>query len=1304
MNSPFGSGTRAFLVALVVALILLGIGWVAEPFRFGTSVDESFDRVERQVRTRFQEVTAELAESAAGVTENPEVVRRLGSTADTSATLFDLAASVGPLGLDLTIYDATGTPRAWSGQPSELPRERVLGDATLFVTSEAAGLRLVHVEPIRTSSGGDTPGRRIGSVAAERALSPSDGFASASGPSPIDSSLAPVTLQPAADRAPVATEGVPGSGRFVLTAPNGVPLLDVAVATADLEAARGAWWQTMRRLLFGFVAAILLLRALPELALAPRRAARPEVLRRTLFGAAGLVVATVLLWDLGTPGEPFPDGPLAASRVVRSPADILLIALFLAAVACLMPRFVDGARFAWRTRQRPSRGVMLLGHLAAGTVTALWLCGYEVILSRNVTGALINLLDTSLDPWNPMRLVLLLGLFLGASSAIWLGAQALVLADARWSRGRARLGAAGLAAWIVPALAIALAFPVPAGPYLAEVGAAVAIGLLSPRLRPSLRHGSESGRLTILFACLVLPALLAYPAIMHHRDAARRTFIEAEFAPVMARHPETLLASLSRTRLDIDGYLSDVAQVAPNAANGPTPDAAFALWRQTNLADQRLSSAIELYDAAGTLASRFALNFPEYALASQSFQATSCDWTVYGEVSPFGSQERRLLHAEKAICGPPDGGGIEVGGDRLIGSVVIHVPLDYQSLPFIPSASPYYELLRAPSTPLGEPVPLDSDISFAIYGWGLSPIFTSGTGAWTIDEVLFDRIYTSRDPFWTTLGTGGRASDVYISNDRRGIYAVGHQRLTMFDHAVRLAEIVAILGTAFLAWLIVLTLVQFLTREQYRLGRELARELRVSFYRRLFLAFVVIAVAPVLVLAAIIRNYSTTQLRADIEAGAARTAITAQRVIDELEQAGADAGPVVTDDLLVFVSQILDQDIHVYGGAQLLATSQRDLFASGLLPARTPAAVYNAIVLAGAPSFVAEDRIGPQPYLVAAVPIRSVGLDAILTIPLASQQREIEQQITNLDRGILLGVTLLILLGAASGFYMAERIADPVQRLTRATRRIARGDFDARIATRSADELARLVGSFNRMARDLAEQRRQLEKTNRLEAWAEMARQVAHDIKNPLTPVQLSAEHLLRVHRDRGEPLGPVMRDCIDSILKQVRILRQISSEFSNYASSPPVVPEQTALSVLVADVVEPYRVGLHERIRLQVDVPSSLPRLVIDRTLIARALTNVIENALHAIAGDGTLTIAASTSDGELVLAVQDDGVGLDEKTLGRIFEPYFSTRTSGTGLGMAIAKRNVELNGGTIAVASAKGDGTTVTLRFPLRAPGVG
>src|SRR5204862_8162114 len=140
----------------------------------------------------------------------------------------------------------------------------------------------------------------------------------------------------------------------------------------------------------------------------------------------------------------------------------------------------------------------------------------------------------------------------------------------------------------------------------------------------------------------------------------------------------------------------------------------------------------------------------------------------------------------------------------------------------------------------------------------------------------------------------------------------------------------------------------------------------------------------------------------------------------------------------------------------------------------------------------------------------------------------------------------------------------------RATGRIAGGEFSARVAATSSDELGRLVEDFNRMARDLEHQRTELERTNRLEAWAEMARQVAHEIKNPLTPIQLNAEHLRRVNTDRGEPLGPVLRECVETILTQVRLLRQISSEFSNFASSPTAKPSVVRVPDLVRDIVDP--------------------------------------------------------------------------------------------------------------------------------------
>jgi len=236
------------------------------------------------------------------------------------------------------------------------------------------------------------------------------------------------------------------------------------------------------------------------------------------------------------------------------------------------------------------------------------------------------------------------------------------------------------------------------------------------------------------------------------------------------------------------------------------------------------------------------------------------------------------------------------------------------------------------------------------------------------------------------------------------------------------------------------------------------------------------------------------------------------------------------------------------------------------------------------------------------------------------------------------------------------------------------------------------------MAADLLRQRAELERTNRLAAWADMARQVAHDIKNPLTPVQLSAEHLRRVHEDRGRPLSPVLESCVDTILSQVRLLRQISSEFSSFAAAPVATLKPASLNEVVDEVMRPYATSLGRSIDLRLDLAVDLPQLRLDPVLVGRALVNLVENALHAMPGGGRLTVSTARAGEAVRLSVIDTGVGMDEAARSRLFEPYFSTRAAGTGLGLTIAKRNVELNGGTIEVESARGRGTTVTLTFPV------
>src|SRR5262249_51923737 len=156
--------------------------------------------------------------------------------------------------------------------------------------------------------------------------------------------------------------------------------------------------------------------------------------------------------------------------------------------------------------------------------------------------------------------------------------------------------------------------------------------------------------------------------------------------------------------------------------------------------------------------------------------------------------------------------------------------------------------------------------------------------------------------------------------------------------------------------------------------------------------------------------------------------------------------------------------------------------------------------------------------------------------------------------------------------------------------RIAAGDLEARVTARSRDELRQLVESFNRMARDLDAQRRELERSNRLAAWAEMARQVAHEVKNPLTPIQISAQHLQRVFKNGSADFGAALETCTTTILEQVRKLREIVTEFSAFARPPAAERARASLVALVGKAMTPYRAALPAGVQLEESLPDDMP------------------------------------------------------------------------------------------------------------------
>jgi signal transduction histidine kinase len=1314
------------MAGLVVAVLIQAAGQALVAWRFGNSA-AVLTALEADSQRSFRRSADELQRLASNVANAAEVWHSLDEAlAEAPRPIFDVLAraqrSAGDDQTAVTVFDLGGRAVAWNGRPSQIPRDRLQGGRAVFVAQSPLGLRLIAIEPIVVRGTGNS-NRRLGAVGAELRLAPLD--AARADASLVETSLGPITLQRTFDD---RVDDAPG--RFVLRGPSGEPLLLATVPPEAPDETRARWQRRVSSAALLLGAAAVLLAAV-SLAVGRRFERNPQrYARLTIVTLVLLACVRGILWWAVPPDTlattSVRSWAVYASallpRVHRSPLDLMVTGLWMVAIVLVLIGPARASILAWRGRRRPfpdgalASASALAVQLLAGVAIVALQVGVLAVVSDTAENTSVDLLRLTVMPWEPPRLALLVGLVLLQSAALWAGVLICRLALSRWRPAslarnpgneprpaRHRLWPWVLPGmWILPGVVAAEAFHRTAGlPRLPIVLAAVVTASLAWYTRrglPWYRHGTQAARLALLLVALVVPAWLLYPSLVEAVDRATQQLVEDQYAVDVRSHPKELYSHLNEALRQIDAFpgLVDLIGALSRGNAEPSTEAAFQVWRQTDLERFRLTSSIELYAANGSLLSRFALNFPESEVVPLQSQSRACDWEVFGEALPFGADERRMLHAERALCLPDERRGVTYAG-----SIVAHVMLDYSALEFISSQSPYFEFFRASRANRREGT-AGGDVELTIIGWGRSPLYTSSSRSWRLTDAVFERAYRSREPFWTTLERGDSLDRVFVSNDRDGIYVLGYPVPTPFMRLVHIGELTSLAAIIFAALVLLGSLVQRVLRQGPYPAALLVREIRTSFYRKLFIAFVAATVVPVLALAFLVRAYFANQLTRDVEAEAARTALTAKRVIEEslafeLRETASSAS-ALNDDIMVWLSRVIDQDVNIFDGPELRVTSERDLFASGLLATRTPDGVYQAVTIERLPTYVGQDRIGDQEYLVAATPVRVGDRDAILTVPLASRQREIEREIDDLDRGVLLGALVLICLGAGLGYWMAERIGDPVLRLTRATRRIAGGDLDVRVIVRTADELQRLVEAFNRMAGELRRQREQLERTHRLEAWAEMARQVAHDIKNPLTPIQLSAEHLRRVHKDRGEPLSPVLEGCVDSILTQVRLLRQIASEFSAFGSSPTARPAMTSVPELVHEVVEPYRLGLDGRVTIDVHLDPLLPLVPVDRMLIGRALTNVIENALHAMPGEGVLGIAARANGAGIEVKVTDTGVGMDAEAAARIFEPYFSTKATGTGLGLSIARRNIELHGGTISVDSKKGVGTTVTIVLPV------
>jgi two-component system, NtrC family, nitrogen regulation sensor histidine kinase NtrY len=309
------------------------------------------------------------------------------------------------------------------------------------------------------------------------------------------------------------------------------------------------------------------------------------------------------------------------------------------------------------------------------------------------------------------------------------------------------------------------------------------------------------------------------------------------------------------------------------------------------------------------------------------------------------------------------------------------------------------------------------------------------------------------------------------------------------------------------------------------------------------------------------------------------------------------------------------------------------------------------------------------------------------------------------------GAALLSLL---LGTYLTRRTTTRIGRIAETAARVGAGDLTARVRDRRRDEIGELSRQFNRMVDELQASQDRLAYLQRVSAWQEIARRLAHEIKNPLTPILLAMQQLDRKFeelQDQPERFRPLLSEALEIVEEEVETLRTLVKEFSQFGRMPEVAPEPLGVAGFVEDFVKTNpQLTQHAPIHVDVDEAARRLRANLDSTLMRRALTNLVQNAIDACAdlhGDATDAIAITLrvwAEGEhVVVRLEDNGPGFDEAHLDRVFEPYFTTKKHGTGLGLPIVKKIVLDHGGTLELRNRpRRDGVpggcSVTLRFPV------
>ena len=423
--------------------------------------------------------------------------------------------------------------------------------------------------------------------------------------------------------------------------------------------------------------------------------------------------------------------------------------------------------------------------------------------------------------------------------------------------------------------------------------------------------------------------------------------------------------------------------------------------------------------------------------------------------------------------------------------------------------------------------------------------------------------------------------------------------------------------------------------------------------------------------------------------------------LKSLSSSISDNPDIEVNDIIFDSSELLNSDAILFSNLTETASTAPQIFTQNILPEKLPWSVFDALINNGNEEFITTTTFGNQELLIGYRPVVKEGsIVSVVAIPTFVRAPMFREQLLS-TTSLLIGL-FVVIFGVFIAFasYIAGQLTQPIEELNDGIKTISDGNLDHVLKVKSQDEIGALTQAYNVMLFRLKELQQNLVEAEREAAWKEMAQQVAHEIKNPLTPMKLSLQHLERQVKNPDVPVD-LLKEQISkintNIIEQIESLSRIASDFSNFAR--PIEQEFTPVIIneVLEQVVELYT---HEKnIHIAAQIPDKTVTVHGVKEELRRVFINLVKNGIEAMPEGGAITLIMSEPENKHVkVSVADTGSGISKEHQHLVFVPNFSTKSSGTGLGLAIVKKIVEEHKGSIQFESKEGGGTMFTLILPV------